>query len=113
MELIKNVFKKSLIVILPAVAIAFFYDSGKLPLGIFLGWLFGVINLRALSRNVAGMIGSEGATVKMLFLNMTRMLFMIAAISMLVYYTVVNPFGLLIGFTVVFSLIIIEGMKTK
>ena len=44
---------------------------------------------------------------------MFRLIFLGAAISALIYYKVVNVFGLLFGFTVVFILIMIEGFKVS
>lgn len=76
-----------------------------------MGWLFGILNLRQLSRNIEGLVGTEKATFKLVFLSMTRLLVLFAAIFLLIYYRVVNVFGLLIGFTVVFVLILIEGAK--
>ena len=112
MELLKGVFKKSIIIIvLSAVVSAFYMDPRKMPLGILLGWLFGIINLRQLTRNITGLVGSEKATIKLLFLSMTRLLALFAAITMLVYYKIVNVFGLLFGFTVVFLFILIEGWR--
>ena len=112
MELLKGVFKKSVFVILPAAVVsAFFIDPRKMPLGILLGWLFGIINLRQLTRNITGLLDSEKATIKLLFLSMTRLLALFSAITMLVYYNIVNVFGLLFGFTVVFIFILIEGAK--
>jgi hypothetical protein len=87
-------------------------DPRKMPLGILLGWLFGIFNLRQLSRNVKGLVGSNKASVKLVFLSMTRLLSLFAAIIFLVYYRVVDVFGLLFGFTVVFVLILVEGAKT-
>jgi hypothetical protein len=110
-EILKRVIKKSIFIILPAAIISFFYESPKLPIGIILGWLFGIFNLRTLTRNVEGLIGSEKATVKLVFLSMTRLLILFVAIFVLVYYKIVNIFGLLFGFTVVFVLILIEGVK--
>ncbi len=111
MEILKRVIKKSIFIIVPAVIISFFYEAQKLPLGIFLGWLFGVVNLRTLSRNVEGLVGSEKATVKIVILSMFRLLALFAVIFFVIYYKVVNVFGLLFGFTVVFILILIEGAK--
>ncbi len=111
MEILKRVLKKSIIIILPSLAIASLYEPRKLPLGIFMGWLFGIVNLRSLTKNVEGLMGSESATPKILILNLIRLLALFAAIFVLVYYRVVNIFGLLIGFTVVFVLILIEGWK--
>ena len=113
MEILKGVFKKSLFIILPAVVISYFYEAPKLPLGIFLGWLFGIFNLRMLTRNVEGLVGTERATVKLVILGMFRLLALFAAIFFIIYYKVVNVFGLLFGFTVVFILILIEGARVS
>ena len=111
MEILKRVIKKSIFIIVPAVIISFFYESQKLPLGIFMGWLFGIFNLRTLTRNVEGMFGTEKATAKLVILSMFRLVALFAAIIFLVYYKIVNILGLLFGFTVVFVLIMIEGAK--
>jgi len=113
MEILKGVVKKSIFIVLPAIVIAFFFESRKMPLGIFLGWLFGIFNLRALTRNVEGLVGSEKAALRIVMLNLVRLLTISAAIFMLVYYKVVNIFGLITGFTIVLALILIEGMKVK
>ncbi|GBD96718.1 MAG TPA: hypothetical protein ENG83_14720 [Nitrospirae bacterium] len=112
MEILKRVIKKSIFIVLPATAVAaFFVESQKLPLGILLGWLFGIINLRQLTKNVEGLVGTGKATVKLVFLSMTRLLALFAAIFALIYYKTVNVFGLLAGFTIVFVLILVEGAK--
>ncbi len=112
MEILKRVIKKSIFIILPAIIIsAFFIEAKKVPLGIFMGWLFGIFNLRTLTRKVEGLVGSEKATIKLVFLSMTRLLALFAAIIILVYYKIVNIFGLLFGFTVVSILILVEGAK--
>jgi hypothetical protein len=112
MEILKRVVKKSIFIILPAAVIsAFLIEPRKLPLGILMGWLFGIFNLRQLTRNIEGLVGSEKATLKLVFLSMTRLLVLFAAIFILIYYRIVNIFGLLFGFTVVFVLILVEGAK--
>lgn len=111
MELLKCVLKKSILIILPAIIISFFIESRKLPLGIFMGWLFGVINLRALTRNVEGLLAPQKSAGRIVFLNMLRLTAMFAAIYLLVSHKIVNIFGLLIGFTIIYMLILIEGWK--
>jgi len=112
MEILKGVLRKSIFIIIPAVLLAaIIVEPRKFPLGIIMGWLFGILNLRQLSRNVEGLVGTQKATFKLVFLSMTRLLFLCAAIFALIYYRVVNVFGLLIGFTVVFVLILVEGAK--
>ncbi len=114
MEILKRVIKKSIFIILPsAVLSAFLIEPRKVPLGILMGWLFGILNLRQLSRNIEGLVGSEKAALKLVFLSMTRLLMLCAAIFLLIFYKVVNVFGLLFGFTVVFVLILIKGAKVS
>lgn len=114
MEIFKGVIKKAIFIILPSMLLAwYFIDPRKVPLGIFMGALLGIVNLRQLSRNVEGFLGSQSATAKLLITGMLRLLFIGAAIVALIYYNVVNIFGLLFGFTVVFVLIMVEGFKVS
>ncbi len=114
MEILKRVIVKSLFIILPAAFLSYIYiEPQKVPLGILLGGLFGLFNLRQLTRNVTAMVGSEKATFKIVFLSMTRLMILFAAILFLVYYRIVNVFGMLFGFTVVFALILIEGARVS
>lgn len=111
MEILKRVIKKSTMIIVPAVAVSFVYGWDKVPAGIIAGWVLGIINLRSLSRNVKGLIGSERATAKLVFLSLTRLLAVLAVIAVLLYMGVIHVFGLLFGFTVVFALILVEGYR--
>jgi hypothetical protein len=112
MEILKRVIRKSIFIVLPAAILsAIFFEPRKLPLGILMGWLFGILNLRQLTRNIEGLVGTEKATLKLVILSMTRLIALFAAIFLLIYYKVVNVFGLLSGFTIVFALILIEGVK--
>lgn len=112
MELLQRVIKKSLIVILPAAAASAFFEWKTLPLGIIAGGLLGLLNLRGLVKNVECLIGTAGLTAKILFLSMTRLFLLFAVIIILIWLKIVNVFGLLFGFTVVFAFILIEGVKT-
>jgi hypothetical protein len=111
MEILNGVIKKSLFIIIPAVLIAVFFEWKKLPLGIAAGAGFGILNLRGLVRSVEGFIGSEGLTAKIVILSMTRLVLLFAAISVLLWLRVVNALGLIFGFTVVFILILVEGVR--
>lgn len=114
MEILKRVFKRSIVIIVPAIVLAgFFIADKKVMPGIFMGWLFGMVNLRQLSRNVEGAIGSEKITFRLIFLSMIRLAALFAAIFALIYYKTVNIFGLLFGFTVVFILILTEGARVS
>ena len=112
MEILKRVIKTSVFIVLPAAAVsAFLFEPQKVPLGIVMGWLLAIINLRQLTRNIEGLMGKEQMTARLVILSMFRLLALFAAISLLIYYRVVNVLGLLFGFTVVFILILVEGAK--
>ena len=111
MEIYKSVTKKSLIVLVPVLIAAIFIESSKLPLGIFFGWLFGVINFKGMTKNIEGMAGVHKAKLKIALLSITRLAFLFVAIFAMAYYELVNIIGLLIGFTIVFIFILVEGMK--
>ena len=112
MEILKQVIRRSIFIFIPAVVLsAIFIEPQRFPLGIIVGWLFGIINLRSLTKNVQGLVGAERATIRLLIMNLIRLIGLSAAIIMLVYYRVINVFGLLIGFTIVFIFIMIEGVK--
>lgn len=110
MEIFRGVFKKSIFIIPPAIVISVFLEWTRVPQGIFIGWLFGILNLRLMTKNVKGLIGSEKAAAKILILSATRLIILLVAMAFLIYYKAVNIFGLIFGFTVVFALILIEGM---
>lgn len=113
MEILRGVIKKSLFIIAPAAVIAAFFEWKKLPLGIVAGAVFGILNLRGLVKNVEGFIGSEGLTARILFMSMFRLILLFSAITVLIWLKLVNIFGLLFGFTVVFTLILIEGLRVS
>jgi len=110
LEIFRGVLKKSIFVILPAALISAFFEWQRVPHGILAGWLFGILNLRALTKNVQAFIGSERATAAIVALSIIRLVALLTAMALLIYFKVINIFGLIFGLTVVFILILIEGM---
>ena len=88
-----------------------FIESRKLPLGIFLGWLFGLTNFKGMIKNVQAMTDVHKAKSKIFILSVFRLGILFAAIVALAYYKVINLIGLLVGFTIVFVFIMLEGLK--
>jgi hypothetical protein len=111
MEILKGVIKKSIIIIIPAIAIAIYFKWEKAPAGILAGAIFGILNLRGLVRSVEGFISSKRVRGIIMFSSAFRLLGLFAVIVALVYLKAVNVFGLLFGFTIVFILILIEGFR--
>ncbi len=111
MDIIKNITKKSLMVLVPVLIASAFIETRKLPLGIFLGWLFGIINFKGMTRNIEGMVDVHKAKIRLLIFSITRLAVLFTAIIALAYFKVINIIGLIVGFTIVFFFIVIEGLK--
>ena len=112
MELLKRVIKKSLIIILPAAAASAFIEWKRLPLGIILGGLFGIFILRGAVKSAEGLVKAESTMVRAVFGSLTRLLILFAALFVLIWAKIINVtgvIGLLLGFTLVFALILYEG----
>ena len=110
MDLIQKIHRHSLIVLFPLAAVSAFIEWKKLPLSIVTGGILGLLNIRALAWSVQGLLGSHRASSKMLFFSQFRLIMLFLVLTTLVYLKLVNIFGILAGFTTVFSMVIIEGL---
>lgn len=111
MELIKKIYKHSIIVLIPLAVISAFIEWKKLPASILIGGILGLVNIKGLAWGIEGLFGSYKANTKMIFFSAFRLLLLFIIIALLVYLQLVNIFGILIGFTVIFTMLIIEGLK--
>jgi hypothetical protein len=96
---------------LPLALLSAFIEWKKLPFSILIGGILGLINLRGLARGVYSLIGTYRPTAKIVILTILRLGFLAVVLILLFALKVVNVFGILIGFTVVFILIMTEGLK--
>ena len=111
MALVSKIQKSSLIVLFPLAALSAVLEWKKLPLSVLVGGALGLLNLRGLAWGVQGLLGTEKATPRMLFFSQFRIVVLFFVLAAIVYLKLVNIFGILAGFTVVFSMVIIEGLK--
>lgn len=111
MDLVRNVFKKATPLLLLLAGLSLFIDSQKFPAGILAGGILALLNIKALSWGVQGLLGAERAAAKMVFFSQFRLFLLFLILAALIYLKLVNVFGLLIGFTVVFALLMIEGYR--
>lgn len=111
MNLIRKIYKKAVIILIPLAALSCLIEPKKLPAGILVGGILALLNIKGLAWGVEGLIGSEKASAKMLFLSQFRLVMLFIVIAVLVYLRIVNVFGLLAGMTVVFTLVLIEGYR--
>lgn len=111
MDLIRRINRKSVIVLLPAAAASAFIEGWRMPAGVLAGGLLALVNLRGLARGVQGLLGAERVMAKMIFFSQFRLVMLFMMIGLLVYLKLANIFGILIGFSIVFAVILVEGYK--
>jgi len=113
MDLVKRVHKQGIIILLAASVISAFFDWPKLPIGIFFGGVLGLANLKGLEWGLGRLFGTYRPRGKLIFLSFFRFVILACILLVLAIYKMVNFFGILIGFTIVFGLIMKEGLRVS
>jgi len=75
--------------------------------------LLGLANLGGIARGVEGLVRKHMSSGRLIFFSIFRLTILTAILTILVIYKRVNIFGLLIGFTVVFIVIMKEGLRAS
>jgi hypothetical protein len=106
-----RIYKQGLIFLLCLAAASAFLDWKKLPLSIIVGGLLGLANLRGLAWGLRDFAASR-PTGRVIFWSMVRFFILGTILFILAVLNLINFIGILVGFTVVFSLILKEGLRT-
>jgi len=104
----------SLLVDWRAKAFLFLKPSGNpdfIPISIVIGALIGLVNLHGLIWSLERLLGGQRATGKLVFVSMFRLFILFGLIIILVALKLVNLLGLVAGMTVVFVILVKEGLK--
>ena len=109
MDLIKKIVKRSVIILAPVALVSSFIDWWRFPVGVLAGGFLALVNIKGLAWGVQGLLGTEKATVRMLFFSQFRFIMLLMVLAIIVYLRLVNIFGILTGVTVVFAVVIYEG----
>ncbi|GAB4491112.1 MAG: hypothetical protein OHK006_24690 [Thermodesulfovibrionales bacterium] len=110
-DLINKIYKHSLVALFAAAGLSAFVDWSLLPFSVVTGGALGLINIRALAWSVQGMIGTDKGAAKLMFFSQFRLVMLFVALAVLAYLRIVNLIGVLIGLTVVFSAVIVDGLR--
>ncbi len=110
--MIKRIYRQSIWAIIPISLISIFFTSWdwRFSLSILIGGFIGVLNLKGIVWSVRSLLGAEKAQTKMMTLSMFRFLVIFSMLIILAIFKVIKPYGLLIGFTVVFIIMVKEGL---
>ncbi len=113
MDLVRTIAKRSLLFVGIAALAAAFFDWQRLMPGVLVGGALAVLNLRGLARGVQALTsGNASGSVALIILSQVRLLLLFLVMGILVYFKIVSIPGLIIGFSVVFAVILIEGWKS-
>jgi|GEM_PF-1595714 heme O synthase-like polyprenyltransferase len=108
--IVKGVSKQALIILTPLCFICLFFAGWRFAFSVAVGGLVGVGNLSGIAWSVTALIGTEKPQAKMVFLSTFKLFIIFSILLILAILRLINPWGLLAGFTVVMVLIIKEGL---
>jgi hypothetical protein len=108
--MVKRIYKQSAIMLIVSAVISIFFTDWRFSLSILIGGFIGIFNLRGIVWSVRSLLGTEKAQTKMMVLSMFRLLVIFSILIILAIFKVIKAYGLLIGFTVVFIIIVKEGL---
>ncbi len=125
MGLAKRIVKQSVVVTVLLVLLSLLVDwkarglmfmrlSGNpdfIPISIVIGALIGLLNLHSLIWSLERLLGAQRASAKLVFVSMFRLVVLFGLIIILVAFKLVNLLGLVAGITVVFIILVKEGLK--
>lgn len=111
MNLIKKIYKQGIVILLPLSILSALIEWKRLPLSILLGGALGIANLKGLAWGVESLIGTQRPSGKIVFLSLMRLFILACILIILAYLRLINIFGILIGFTVIFILLLKEGLR--
>ena len=109
-NMIRRINTQSAYVLAPLALMALFKPGWIFSLSLVLGGLMGIVNLKGIIWSATALLGTEKAQTKMMFLSFFRILIIFSALVVLAVFKLVNAYGLLIGFTIVFIIIVKEGL---
>jgi hypothetical protein len=108
---LKRIYKLAVFILIPLAVLSAFYEWKKFPISILLGGVLGLLNLKGLAWGLKDFATSLRPSGKVIFSSIARFFIMAFVLIILVIEKLVHPVGILIGFTVVFALILKEGLR--
>ncbi|MBN2654153.1 MAG: hypothetical protein JXR79_03450 [Nitrospirae bacterium] len=108
--MIKRITSQSLIAIGAAAVSSLIFADIIYAFSIVISGALGLSNFRGIVWGAKNLVGSEKPQFKMVVLTTFRMLIMFSLLLILFILKLLNLFGVLIGFTIVFVIIVKEGL---
>ncbi len=109
--MIKKIFKNSALLLAALSALCALFGQGKIAAGLLVGGALALANLKALVWGVNGLMGDQKATGKLVFFSAIRFMIILLVLLVLLKAGLINLLGVIAGMTVVFTSIIVHGLK--
>lgn len=125
-RLLKRIYKLSFFLLLLLSFVATFFTEWRFPFSILIGGIIGLGNLKGIIMSIGrifniekrdlkdsqiSVINPQKAQAKMLILGIFRLLIIFSILLILVILNTINIYGFLVGFSIVFLVIIKEGLS--
>lgn len=111
MNLVKRIHRQGTIILICLAIVSAFYEWKKLPLSILVGGALGLANIKGLVWGLKEFAVSPRPNGKVIFLSIFRFFIIALILIILALLKLINFIGVLVGFTVVFILVIKEGLR--
>ncbi|TAN42016.1 MAG: hypothetical protein EPN25_03960 [Nitrospirae bacterium] len=111
MDLIQKIIRRSVLVLVPLAAASSLIEWWRFPLGVLAGGGLALANIKGLAWAVQGLLGTQRATLGMLFFSQFRFFALFIILALLASFRLVNIYGVFAGFTVVFGVVMVEGYR--
>lgn len=108
--MLSRIYRQSWILLAIAAVAALIFGDMIFAFSIMLSGALAIFNFRGIVWGVKSLVGTEKSQAKMMVLTMFRMLIMFSVLLILFILKLVNLYGILIGFTIVFVIIVKEGL---
>jgi hypothetical protein len=106
---IVNKFSILLLIILAGAAAAI--EPVKLPAGVIAGGLLALANFGGMTVGLNALLGTDRPTGKLMILGIFRLFIVMTIIIFLAWLRLVDLLGLLVGFTAVLVVVVVEGFR--
>jgi hypothetical protein len=110
---LKRIYRSVLLILIPLAIASAFFEPKKMPAGVLVGGLLGLLNLRGMIWGLKDFGRLPRPSGKVIFLSMLRFFALAFILIVLVVERIVHPVGVLAGFTVVFVFVMVEGVRVS
>lgn len=107
----KKISTSAIYILAPASLIALLIFDWKASLSLILGGFFAILNFRGVIWGVENIVALDKSKSKMMIMTLFRLLVLFSILLILLIFGVINIPAIAVGFTVVFMLILKEGLS--